>query len=339
VCAADAQTDYPFDAVAVAANYSDNCGGNVTVNLTGTNQSGDDCSWTLTYTYDVVDVCGNTLTGESITHTGSDQTAPTLVSGGGNMTVTCDAIPDAMAPIYGDNCSTSGVTVTLVSETVNGDTITRVWEAEDACGNASGTTQVITVTAQPNLTQITDPDICNDSGVIDLFDYLSVTDPSVNWVVESNNVSINADGTFDPIDLEENTNYIFSYTIPGDFGCDEITEVTITILDCIILPCDAEDIQISKAVTPNGDLYNEYFEIGGIDLVACGFTTDVKIFNRWGALVFEANNYQNDWNGKAKSSIGGADTVPNGTYYYIVTLKDGSGLVDTFTGPIYFGTK
>ena len=44
------------------------------------------------------------------------------------------------------------------------------------------------------------------------------------------------------------------------------------------------------------------------------------------------------WEGTAsKKSIGAASTVPNGTYYYIVTLKD-SGLAP-FTGPVYLGTK
>ena len=65
---------------------------------------------------------------------------------------------------------------------------------------------------------------------------------------------------------------------------------------------------------------------------------DVKIFNRWGALVFESHNYQNDWNGKSMSgSIGSAEKLPNGTYYYIIILKD-SGL-SPFTGPVYIGTK
>ena len=62
------------------------------------------------------------------------------------------------------------------------------------------------------------------------------------------------------------------------------------------------------------------------------------MFNRWGALIYESRDYQNDWRGTAhNNSIGGADTVPDGTYYYIVTLKD-SG-INPINGYIYVGTK
>ena len=65
------------DAVAAADGYTDNCGGAVTAELTGTTISGSSCSWTVTYTFSVEDVCGNTLPGQTIIHSGSDQTAPT----------------------------------------------------------------------------------------------------------------------------------------------------------------------------------------------------------------------------------------------------------------------
>ena len=49
-------------------------------------------------------------------------------------------------------------------------------------------------------------------------------------------------------------------------------------------------------------------------------------------MIYESNNYQNNWNGTtSKASVGNADKVPNGTYYYIITLKN-SGL-EPFTGP------
>ncbi|VAV84965.1 internalin, putative, partial [hydrothermal vent metagenome] len=86
----------------------------------------------------------------------------------------------------------------------------------------------------------------------------------------------------------------------------------------------------------NGDQYNEYFTVTGIE--SCGFTVEVQIFNRWGAKIFESSNYQNNWNGFAhSSSVGNSDKVPTGTYYYIINLKN-SGL-KPFAGPIYVGTK
>src|SRR5439155_25697858 len=68
----------PFDADNAILGYSDNCGGAVTASLTGTDVTGTDCSWTVTYTYSVSDICGNAFTERKYSNTGSDQTAPTL---------------------------------------------------------------------------------------------------------------------------------------------------------------------------------------------------------------------------------------------------------------------
>jgi hypothetical protein len=45
----------------------------------------------------------------------------------------------------------------------------------------------------------------------------------------------------------------------------------------------------------------------------------LKVFNRWGSVVYEMNGYKNDWDG---------GEVPDGTYYYVFddgkTKKTGS---------------
>ena len=129
----------------------------------------------------------------------------------------------------------------------------------------------------------------------------------------------------------------FSYNDP-ETDCPSDAVLTLTLNDdCIVLACeDANSVIISKAVTANGDQWNEYFEITGIEL--CGFTVELQIYNRWGAQIYESPDYQNDWNGVAhRNSVGSNGKVPTGTYYYIVNLK-GSGL-SPFSGPIYVGTK
>ncbi|MDX9772366.1 MAG: hypothetical protein RBT02_02975, partial [Bacteroidales bacterium] len=62
----------------IAALYSDNCGGTITVTKSGT-PTGNDCSWSVTYTYTVRDWRGNYVSSvPSITYSGGDQTAPVL---------------------------------------------------------------------------------------------------------------------------------------------------------------------------------------------------------------------------------------------------------------------
>ncbi len=53
----------------------------------------------------------------------------------------------------------------------------------------------------------------------------------------------------------------------------------------------------------------------------------VKIYNRWGNLVYEVTGYNNTdraWTGEANVSTLGDSTVPDGTYFYVIDLGDGT---------------
>ena len=178
-------------------------------------------------------------------------------------------------------------------------------------------------------------DLCQDIGPLDLFSELPAdVNTSGTWVVTSGNATLNG-SIFDQANADFGA-YLFTYTESVAGECPNKYELTITVIDCVVLPCGEEDVIISTTVTPNGDSYNEFFTVTGID--ECGFTIELQIFNRWGAKIYENFNYQNDWNGFAsKASIGSSDKVPTGTYYYIITLKN-SGL-KPFAGPMYVATK
>lgn len=147
-------------------------------------------------------------------------------------------------------------------------------------------------------------------------------------------------GTFVPNDsFGYSGSYTNTWTFTDACGRTIVDYVqVITINDeCLESICgNINKINISKAVTANGDQWNEYFVISGQE--ACDFNIEVKIFNRWGALIYKSNNYKNNWNGFAtNNSIGVSGNVPSGTYYYVVNLK-GSGL-KPFTGVIYVSTE
>lgn len=69
-------------------------------------------------------------------------------------------------------------------------------------------------------------------------------------------------------------------------------------------------IDIPNVFTPNGDGLNEQFSIRNIEQ----HRNLLRIYNRWGMVVYEANNYRNTWR---------ALEVPDGTYYYELLLQDG----------------
>lgn len=67
------------------------------------------------------------------------------------------------------------------------------------------------------------------------------------------------------------------------------------------------DIYVPNIITPNGDNKNDRFEI------LTDAPVDLVIFNRWGKLIYEDKDYQNNWNGGDQ---------PAGTYFYELKLED-----------------
>lgn len=73
-------------------------------------------------------------------------------------------------------------------------------------------------------------------------------------------------------------------------------------------PVSPNAIRIPNSFTPNGDGFNDAFVIQNIQFAS---ENKLSIFNRWGQLVFSANNYQNNWFGEANNQ------VTESTYFYI----------------------
>ena len=98
---------------------------------------------------------------------------------------------------------------------------------------------------------------------------------------------------------------------------------------------------ISTALTPNGDGVNDTFEAGVTAPFRseCGIV-DIQIFNRWGAKIFEAEDYKNDWGGTVNSNaIGSSDIITTGTYFYIIHFKRDDVIERTVTGYFYAATE
>jgi gliding motility-associated-like protein len=72
----------------------------------------------------------------------------------------------------------------------------------------------------------------------------------------------------------------------------------------------------NNAFTPDGDGINDVFVIAGLENFPLN---NLKIFNRWGALVYEVENYENNWGGLSVNPMNFiTDQLPTGTYYYIL---------------------
>ncbi|WP_452229849.1 MULTISPECIES: gliding motility-associated C-terminal domain-containing protein [unclassified Lacinutrix] len=82
----------------------------------------------------------------------------------------------------------------------------------------------------------------------------------------------------------------------------------------------SDGITVYNGISPNGDGKNDVFVIEGVEL----FRNSLQIYNRWGRMVYDAENYQNDWNGYTNKEIliGKNKKLPVGTYFYLLILPD-----------------
>lgn len=96
------------------------------------------------------------------------------------------------------------------------------------------------------------------------------------------------------------------YLAVGNFR-DNSLDNAYCFLDSIFVE-PIEKLIIPNVITPNGDRYNEKFEITGLKLGRWG----LKVVNRWGQLVYYSTSYVGDWSGEGLSS---------GIYFYEVFHK------------------
>lgn len=85
-------------------------------------------------------------------------------------------------------------------------------------------------------------------------------------------------------------------------------------------------LYIPDAFTPDGDNVNDEFFIKGVGIDQC----EVKIYNRWGELIFMSNNPSFRWDGTYRGK-----SVMQGVYTYHITAKAGDqAKADVFTGSL-----
>ena len=94
-------------------------------------------------------------------------------------------------------------------------------------------------------------------------------------------------------------NTTYTLTATSTDGCKATDEVIITVL---------KDIYVPSAFSPNGDGINDVWHIPYLDSYS---GTDVKVFNRYGELVYEAAGRSIAWDGKYKGK-----PLPSGSYVW-----------------------
>jgi gliding motility-associated-like protein len=110
-------------------------------------------------------------------------------------------------------------------------------------------------------------------------------------------------------------------------ACDFLSSCTQQVITVTVVG----DLVIYNALSPNGDNKNEFLFLQHIDVLPSTRENNVTIFNRWGDVVFNVDNYNN-----AERSFSGRSNddkeLVTGTYYYKITFRSGRA---TQTGFLY----
>lgn len=111
-------------------------------------------------------------------------------------------------------------------------------------------------------------------------------------------------------------NYTVVLTAENDVNCiDEYSS------EVMISP-----IYIPNTFSPNGDGLNDYFFVVDYKLDVVSYT--MKIFNRFGDLIFENNSLREFWNGHNQDG----KIAPEGVYIYVIEVSTHSGVKHQFEG-------
>lgn len=92
---------------------------------------------------------------------------------------------------------------------------------------------------------------------------------------------------------------IYKIEVENDFGCKSLREFK------VLAGCDPL-LFIPDVFTPDGDGINDDFKI----TIENATDYDLKIYNRWGEVVFESKNPKDKWDGKVKGKIYGNQLYP-----------------------------
>jgi gliding motility-associated-like protein len=110
----------------------------------------------------------------------------------------------------------------------------------------------------------------------------------------------------------------YRLNVTNSQGCIASDDMTITVVPYCIKPMEA--------FTPNGDGINERWLITNGN---CLTSARAQVFNRYGAKVFEANDYKNNWDGTYEGK-----PLPDGTYYYVISYKLINGKTEYLKGNV-----
>lgn len=104
---------------------------------------------------------------------------------------------------------------------------------------------------------------------------------------------------------------VFRVEIVDANGCKTTLEVPVSVVD------GAPDILLINMITPNGDGRNDVLEFSELNKFA---NNALKVYNRWGDLVYQKLGYQTD-DERFDGTLNGKP-LPAGNYFYVLSFAE-----------------
>jgi gliding motility-associated-like protein len=142
----------------------------------------------------------------------------------------------------------------------------------------------------------------------------SNTDPSgvLTWYDDQNNV-LGTGSTLLPNVAFGLTEYFVTETVAGCEGPSSM--VAITFEDCPEEESVCGELFVPNAFTPNTDTNNDSFGISMLDN-ACVEDMNLKVFDRWGKVVFSSTDPDDRWDGTFKD-----EELDQAVFHYVLDIK------------------
>lgn len=175
------------------------------------------------------------------------------------------------------------------------------------CISPPGSNDILEAPVFPDFAFKAEPATCQgDDGYIAIYMLNEVDIRSVVW--DFNGASVSGPT------LQNIPSGTYTVTVTSTMGCSETRSMTV----------DTE-IRPFNGVSRNSDGQNDIFHIDCIDQFP---TNLVKIFNRAGTLVYEAEGYDNIdiyFDGKSNKGVSlMGSNLPDGTYFYVIDKRNGT---------------
>ncbi len=111
----------------------------------------------------------------------------------------------------------------------------------------------------------------------------------------------------------ESDTYLLQVQERSAYGC----QGQVISLNVVVNGQTQPELKIPEAFSPNGDLINDVWNIGNINVYP---KVEISIYNRWGQSVWRSEKgYPHSWDGTSNGV-----NLPIDSYHYIIDLHNGS---------------